>query len=140
MLYAASPLWTWEQSIALEKEQLYKASFAVGEVQKELMFRWTLYKNAALVIHLQYDKFNHQFLLYNDYQRNAYRIPLGMGSATYKDTPHLAIYFKSFADKKAYFNLYIEGQGASVLNESFEPPANTNTTESQDAQDSQGAQ
>ena len=65
--YAASPLWSWEKELSLEKEQTYQALIQVGDVQKELIFRWTLYKNYGLVIHLRYDKFNHQFVLYAEY-------------------------------------------------------------------------
>lgn len=121
--YAASPLWSWEKELSLEKEQTYQALIQVGDVQKELIFRWTLYKNYGLVIHLRYDKFNHQFVLYADYQRNAYKISLGKDTQAHKENPHLLIYFKDFIvkDEKAYFKLYIEGQGASVVNESISP-------------------
>lgn len=115
---ASMPLWVWEKSLELEKEQVYKADISVGNVQKILEFRWTLFKNKGLVLHIRYDKFNHQVVLYEDYQRNAYKIPLGRGNSEQKDEPHLVIYFKNFSDKKAHLKLYIEGIGASVISES----------------------
>lgn len=118
-LQAATPLWTWEKELTLEKEQEYKAHFQVGEVQKELLFRWTLYKNEGLVMHIRYDKFNHQVILYTDYQRNAYRLALGRGESNKKDLPWLFIYFKDFQEKKAYFKLYTEGKGAILLDENL---------------------
>ena len=77
VLQASVPLWAWERELELEKEQTYQATFQVGDVQKELLFRWTLYKNYGLVLHIRYDKFNHQVVLYTDYQRNSYKILLG---------------------------------------------------------------
>lgn len=136
-MYALAPIWAWEKDLSLEKEQIYKANFSVGAVQKELEFRWTLYKNYGLILHIRYDKFNHQVLLYTDYQRNAYKISLGRGSSAQKDNPHLIMYFKEFADKdkKAHLKLYIEGQGAAVLDESISPSKNKQEQEEQEAEE-----
>lgn len=71
------------------------------------------------MLHIRYDKFNHQVVLYKDYQRNAFRIPLARGDNTLKDDPQLLLYFKDFADKKAHLKLYIEGLGVSVLDENL---------------------
>lgn len=111
------PQWSWERELWLEKEQQYKASFDVRGVSKELILRWTLYKNKGLVLHIQYDKFNHQEVLYTDYQRNAFKITLGREEAAQKVEPKLLIYFKDFKDGKAFLKLYIEGNGANLLNE-----------------------
>lgn len=118
---ASAPAWSWEKSLWLEKEQLYKARFSVGNVEKDFQFRWTLYKNHGLVLHIRYDKFNHQEVLYTDYQRSSFKIPLGMGQELHKDNPNLLLYFKEFAEKKAAFKLYIEGKGASLESEEIEP-------------------
>lgn len=115
ILSAAMPLHLWEKSVELKKEQVYKAHFKVGNVEKELRFRWTLFKNQALVLHLNYDKFNHQFLLYRDYQRNCYKIALG--GAEQSNQAYFAMYFKSFERESAHLNLYIEGSGVAVLDE-----------------------
>ena len=130
--YAAMPQWSWEKDeLSLKKEQLYKAHIGVGEVQKDFQFRWTLYKNNGLVLHIRYDKFNHQALLYKDYQRNAFKIPLGKSNGGQKDEPQLVMYFKDFSDKKAHFKLYIEGNGAMVLDESISEDTLNNTQNSQ---------
>ena len=138
--YALVPIWAWEKDLSLEKEQVYKANFSVGAVQKELEFRWTLYKNYGLILHIRYDKFNHQVLLYTDYQRNAYKISLGRGNSSQKDDPHLIMYFKEFADKdkKAHLKLYIEGQGAAVLDESISPSKDKEEDEEAEEDTTQG--
>lgn len=118
-VYGAIPQWSWEKSLELKKEQVYSANFDLGNVQKKLEFRWTLFKNQGLVLHIRYDKFNHQIVLYQDYQRSAFRIPLARGDNTLKDDPQLLLYFKDFADKKAHLKLYIEGFGVSVLDENL---------------------
>lgn len=117
--YGAISQWSWEKSLELKKEQVYTAHFDLGNVQKKLEFRWTLFKNQGLVLHIRYDKFNHQVVLYQDYQRNAFKLPLSRGDNTLKDDPQLLLYFKDFADKKAHLKLYIEGFGASVLDENL---------------------
>lgn len=117
----ANPLWTWEREIELEKEQIYQADIAVGDVRKKLEFRWTLYKNHGLVMHIRYDEFNHQEVLYTDHQRNAYKIALGRGKSRDRYTPYFVLYFKDFKDKKAYFKAYIDGVSAMVLEEDFLP-------------------
>lgn len=119
---AGAPHFSWERSLSLEKEQLYKARFVVGEVAKDFQFRWTLYKNKGLVLHIRYDKFNHQELLYTDYQRDSFTLPLGRAKEQYSDDPKLLLYFKDFKEKKADFKLYIEGRGASVESDEIEPP------------------
>ena len=145
--YAAAPLWLWEQELSLEKEQTYQATFAVGKVQKDLIFRWTLYKNYGLVLHIRYDKFNHQVVLYTDYQRNSYKIPLGKEvDGIHKLNPHLVMFFKEFSneEEKAHLKLYIEGQGASVLSESISPskkkPQEADSTQETEENANQGGE
>lgn len=75
---------------------------------------------AREVLHIRYDGFNHQEVLYTDYQRNAFKIALGKGEAREKYAPSLVLYFKEFKDKKAYFKLYIDGS-AMIIGESLSP-------------------
>lgn len=134
---AATPRWSWERELALEKEQVYQAEIAVGSVQKKLEFRWTLYKNQGLVMHIRYDKFNHQEVLYTDYQRNAFRVKLGRDKAQERYTPYLIIYFKEFKNKKAHFKLYIDGISASILSESISPSTESNKAKEPDRVETQ---
>lgn len=69
-------LWKAERFIELKKDEFYVLTLQAGAVQKTLFFRWTLLKNEGLVMHLNYDSFPHQFVLYQDYKRACYEVPL----------------------------------------------------------------
>lgn len=110
----ATPQWSWQRELELQKEQNYRASFLLDSVEKPFVMRWTLYKNYGLLLHIRYDSFNHQVILYKDYQRSDFTLPLGENP---KRPPILHIFFKDFVDKKAHLKLYIEGMGASLGSE-----------------------
>lgn len=134
---AATPRWVWERELALEKEQVYQAEIVVGSVQKKLEFRWTLYKNQGLVMHIRYDDFNHQEVLYTDYQRNAFKVNLGRDRLQERQAPYLVIYFKEFKNKKAHLKLYIDGVSASVLSESISSSMEVNKDKEPDGVETQ---
>lgn len=112
--FSATPQWSWQKELELQKEQNYRADILLDSVEKPFVLRWTLYKNYGLLLHIRYDKFNHQVILYKDYQRSDFTLVLGENP---KRPPILHIFFKDFADKKAHLKLYIEGVGAIVSNE-----------------------
>ena len=114
VMLGATPQWSWQRELELQKEQNYRASFLLDSVEKPFVMRWTLYKNYGLLLHIRYDSFNHQVILYKDYQRSDFTLPLGENP---KRPPILHIFFKDFADKKAHLKLYIEGVGASLGSE-----------------------
>ncbi|WP_395003595.1 hypothetical protein [uncultured Helicobacter sp.] len=116
IVQAAQPAWVWHRELTLAKEQNYRAMVSLAQVQKPLVLRWTLYKNYGLVMHIRYDSFNHQVVLYQDYQRSDFALGLGENPA---QKPRLHIFFKDFADKKALLRLYIEGEGASIGEENL---------------------
>ncbi|WP_394908481.1 hypothetical protein [uncultured Helicobacter sp.] len=113
---AAQPMWVWQKDLTLAKEQNYRAKVFLAQAQKPLVMRWTLYKNYGLVMHICYDAFNHQVILYKDYQRSDFTLGLGDNP---EQKPKLHIFFKDFADKKALLRLYIEGEGASIGEENL---------------------
>ncbi|HIV49781.1 hypothetical protein [uncultured Helicobacter sp.] len=113
---AAQPMWVWQKDLTLAKEQNYRAKVFLAQAQKPLVMRWTLYKNYGLVMHIRYDAFNHQVILYKDYQRSDFTLGLGDNP---EHKPKLHIFFKDFADKKALLRLYIEGEGASIGEENL---------------------
>ncbi|MCI7485245.1 MAG: hypothetical protein MSA68_04780 [Helicobacter sp.] len=113
--HASNLFFTWQKDLFLEKEQKYYAKVLLDSVQKLLVLRWTLYKNNGLVIHLHYDGFNHQAILYKDYQRAGFSLTLG---ENLKPNPKLHIFFKNFDDKKAHLRLFLEEVGASIVEES----------------------
>ena len=113
---AVQPAWVWQRDLTLAKEQNYRAKVFLAQTQKPLVMRWTLYKNYGLVMHIRYDLFNHQTILYQDYQRSDFVLALGDNP---EQKPKLHIFFKDFADKKALLRLYIEGEGASIGEENL---------------------
>lgn len=113
---ATQPAWVWQRDLTLAKDQNYRAKVFLAQSQKPLIMRWTLYKNHGLVMHIRYDRFNHQVVLYRDYQRSDFALGLGENP---QQKPTLHIFFKDFADKKALLRLYIEGEGASISEENL---------------------
>jgi len=68
--------WDIQFDTELKKDEIsaYKIYDKVRE--KDFFFRWTLYINSGLVVLANYDKFPHQYILYKDYNRNSFLIPL----------------------------------------------------------------
>lgn len=102
LLLAAFPSDYWKQNGTLElgKDQGYRFSLSSTSMQKDLELRWTLYKNRGLVLHLKYDGFVHQFILYTDYQRSSFKLPL-MSEPEKKpeEAPYFMLVFKDFSRK-----------------------------------------
>ncbi len=89
--------WKAQNAIELKKDEFYVIKMQTNEVQKTLYFRWTLLKNDGLVVHLNYDSFPHQFVLYEDYQRNCYRVSLWKPiDGYYGEEPYFLLCFKDY--------------------------------------------
>lgn len=89
--------WKAQNTIELKKDEFYAITMQANEVQKTLYFRWTLLKNDGLVVHLNYDSFPHQFVLYADYQRNCFQIPLWKPvEGYYREEPYFLLCFKDY--------------------------------------------
>ncbi|CAM2922199.1 hypothetical protein [Helicobacter burdigaliensis] len=96
-LVFAPPEWKAQRTLELKKDEFYLLSFQAKEAQKTLYFRWTLLKNEGLVVHLNYDYFPHQFVLYRDYQRACYKIPLFKAEQKYySEEPYFMLCFKDY--------------------------------------------
>ena len=110
VLCFAPPEWKEERFLELQKDEFYTLVFKANEAEKRLFFRWTLHKNRGLVVHLNYDYFPHQFILYQDYQRNCYKIPLFKEEPTkYSEAPYFMLCFKDYhrGKKIATLKFYI---------------------------------
>lgn len=91
-------------------------------IHKPLKLRWTLYKNEGVVMHLKYDHFPHQFILYKEYGLDQYTLNLSdtQGVARVQNGAKLKIFFKNinnpYIDTKAMasFKIYLEGNAALV--------------------------
>jgi len=107
--------WTHYISFALKKDQIQHVQIVerTGQVHK-LAFRWTLYQNGGLVIHVAYDKRRFQPLLYLSYHRDSFRFDLfpKPKDAIYKpfETPFALLVFKAYDKKKkeVWFDLLMQ--------------------------------
>lgn len=118
----APPEWKIERFVELNKDEFYVLTFQANNTQKTLFFRWTLLKNEGLVMHLNYDSFPHQFILYQDYQRACYEIPLWKADQRYYTRePVFMLCFKDYhrAKKIATLKFYITegGRDFNVVDE-----------------------
>lgn len=103
-LYGAKPIWDIQEQLSLRKDEIYTQDFALSGVPKTLKLYWTLYKNYGLVVHLQYDKFPYQFVLYTDYKRKSFTLPLSQGQDIDK-TAYLLLSFRDFDEQEKVANL-----------------------------------
>lgn len=107
-LLAGFPSGYWKQNgtLELEKDQTFRFAVSSETMQKDLSFRWTLYKNRGLVLHLKYDGFVHQFILYTDYQRSSFKLPIkAEPEKKPEEAPYFMLVFKDFNRKSAVATL-----------------------------------
>jgi len=100
--------WSESEEIVLSKDEFYQKIIEDGNREKKLFFRWTLYKNGGLVVLLNYDGFNKQFILRKEYFKNSFRLNLYQSDNYNKNSPFLYLVFREFKDNKAKFNLYLK--------------------------------
>ena len=93
-IFASSPNWDSKEIIKLKKDEYYQKIIEDGVRKKRLYFRWTLYMNEGLVTHLNYDGFNHQFILYKHYGLNSFRLNLLPKSHYERDPSFMLLIFK----------------------------------------------
>ena len=97
--------WASEEPFSLKKDQ-----FAVWDANgKVFTFRWTLFHNRALVTLSKYDRFPYQHLLYLEYRKDGFKIPLTVETTADFPAPYLYLRFAEFSDKtqEASFVLYL---------------------------------
>ena len=109
-LFSSTPNWNSKETIYLTKDEFYQKIIEEGVRKKRLYFRWTLFKNEGLVIHLNYDGFNHQFILYKHYGLNRFKLNLLPKYNYEKESSFMLLIFKDIdiIDKNATFELYIK--------------------------------
>ncbi len=128
----APPDWKTERFLELNKDEFYLLTFQMDDSQKTLFFRWTLLKNEGLVVHLNYDSFPHQFILYQDYQRACYEIPLLKAEQKYyAREPFFMLCFKDYHRTKKIatlkYYLYQGNRDFNVIDERKVPNGGFNT-------------
>ncbi len=97
------------KTITLKKDVQKKILVKYGSVEKLFKFRWTLYKNGALVVFRSYDKIVAQNVLYLRPKNQSFRFELKpRGSDLYR-VPYMLVKFKEFnyETNEAVFELFL---------------------------------
>jgi len=102
--------WNYTKEVRLSKDQLQTVLVKEEDVLRVLKFRWTLYAGDGLVMHLNFNDRASQFVLYEDYKKNAYKIRLLPKTSAYHRAPYLYLVFKDFDHKRrqAHFDILID--------------------------------
>lgn len=93
--------------VSLGKDEVKTFDVFAENIKKTLSFRWTLYKDKALVMHFKYDNIPYQFVLYKKGSNSA-KINLSSINSSNNENPYIIFYFVDFndADRKAKFRYY----------------------------------
>lgn len=108
----AKPL---DRSVVLKKDEVYRGELWLGKFKKPVFFRWTLYKQGGLVVHLNLNRFPYQFILYPDFQRDSFRIAvfkeIAVGAPQSSDEgftpPFFMLSLRKFDPKKEVATLHV---------------------------------
>jgi len=68
--------WKYSKTFVLKKDQLQHVVIYDGEKKHQLSFRWTLYVNHGLVMHVDYDGHTYQPLLSTRYRLQRFKVDL----------------------------------------------------------------
>jgi hypothetical protein len=68
--------WIFKRSFVLKKDQLQRVELKTPRRTFRLAFRWTLFTDGGLVMHVYYEKHHMQPVLYLDRRRNMFRVDL----------------------------------------------------------------
>jgi hypothetical protein len=68
--------WIFKRSFVLKKDQLQRIELKTPKHTFRLAFRWTLFTDGGLVMHVYYEKHHEQPMLFLDRRRDAFRIDL----------------------------------------------------------------
>lgn len=109
--------WQKNEIVELSKDEFFTIMLTIdGNVKKDLYFRWTLYKNESLTMHLGYDGFVHQFVLHPHYQVDSFKIPLYIKPNIPEPEPYFMIVLREFRlkDKKAVLEYFIRSGSSKI--------------------------
>ena len=113
--------WSHSEKVILEKDKfytawIYKDQGSSKEYKKILYFRWTLFHNNILTMHLNLEKFNHQFVLKKALFRDSYKLTL-FDLAYGLENPFAFIQFDSFdiETSQAMFTFLIRDEFGSIV-------------------------
>jgi hypothetical protein len=94
---------------SLKKDQTKKILVKYGSSQKVYSFRWTLFKNDALIVFSSYDTIVSQHVLLKGYKNDSIKVELKPKGAYEYNVPYMLIKFDSFdfAKKEAKFSVWL---------------------------------
>ncbi len=104
------------KSISLHKDQTEHLIVKSELLQKHLLFRWTLFRDNALVILRSYDTIVAQHTLYLKQSNRSFRVTLFGARKAHEVAPYLVITFKRFdyQSKQAFFDIYLSDDNERV--------------------------
>ncbi len=101
----------------LKKDETKKILVKYDSSEKVLTFRWTLYKNDALVVFSSYDQIVSQHMLYKNHTNQSIRVELTSRGAHEYLVPYMLIKFDDFdfAKHKAKISLWLYDKRQKIL-------------------------
>ena len=127
-LYLHAVKWKYMYEFHLKKDETAKVKISYRDKKVFLRdgvftFRWTLYKNGALITHDSYQKVKAQHVLYKKYGLDSFRVKLVPTGTNLLNDIYMFVLFKSFDKKKniADIDLYIRDDDTKILADFVEP-------------------
>lgn len=103
--------------LELKKDEKKKIFVKYDDKKKLFEFRWTLYKDGALVVFRKYDRVVAQNVLYLKDMNQSFRFDLKSKGVDFYDTPYILVKFTEFKDdkQKAFFDLFLYDKNKQIL-------------------------
>lgn len=109
------------EQISLKKDEQKKILVKYADRKKLFKFRWTLYKNGALVVFRSYDKIVAQHVLYLRHKNQSFRVELNSRGADFYNVPYMLVKFKEFKQdsNEAVFEIFLSDDKDQILLENL---------------------
>lgn len=104
------------KEISLKKDEQKKILVKYDKYERLFKFRWTLYKNDALVVFRSYDKIVSQNVLYLNHKNQSFRFKLKNSGSNFYNVPYLLVKFKEFDYEKneAIFEIFLSDDDMQI--------------------------
>ncbi len=120
--------WKYQYRFILKKDQVAKVKISYRDKKvflrdSEFDFRWTLYKNGALVTFSSYQKVKAQHILYDKYRLNSFEVELVPRGILPSNRIYLLVVFDSFdkKNKTATIDMLIKDDNLKILADFIDP-------------------
>ena len=114
--FSAQASWRFHKELRLKKDNFEVIVFKYDDIQKELRWRWTLFKNNGLVVHRIFNGFVGQYVLYARENSDSFRIQLKPRGIAYANPPYVLVQFKSYdyETKEALFEVFVSDKQEEI--------------------------